>query len=428
MSGPSATIALVDVNNFYVSAERVFDPRLEGRPVVVLSNNDGCVVARSQEAKALGVPMGEPWFRLRALARRHGIVVRSSNYALYADLSNRVMEVLAAFSPVQDVYSIDECFLDLGGMTQPVEETGRQIRQRVRQWLGLPVSVGIAPTLTLAKLAGGLAKRLPQCEGVLDWNAPRQAQVRQGWLATASAGEVWGVGPALAARLRVQGIETAAQLCAMQPAGLGDRFGIALERIVRELRGEACFALSEVQKPRQQIISSRTFGREVAELDELEQAVSAYMARAAEKLRRQGSVASTVRVDLRTDPHRAQAPQYAMSLRVGLVRPSADTRLLVQAALACLRRMYRPGFGYRKAGVVLSDLQPASAVQADLFDDPHQTQARQRLMQTVDQINASMGSGTVRLASEGVQQSWRAQRGQVSPAYTTRWEDLARVR
>ena len=421
------TIALVDVNNFYVSAERLFDPKLERRPVVVLSNNDGCVVARSQEAKALGIPMGEPWFRLRALAHRHGVVARSSNYALYADLSNRVMEVLAQFAPVQDIYSIDECFLDLTGLGEAPAETGRRIRQRIARWLGLPVSVGIASSMTLAKLAAHVAKRQPGREGVCDFGAMAQAEW-QALLQGIDADEVWGVGPRLAAGLRERGVHTVWQLRAMRTEGLRQGSGVALERIVRELRGEACFCLTDVVAPRQQIISSRSFGREVTGLDELEQAISSYMARAAHKLRSQGSVASTVQVFLRTDPHRVRAPQHAPSMRIGLLRPSADTLLLVRTALAGVRQLWRAGFAYRKAGVVLSDLQPAGQTQADLFADTGREASRAQLMQTLDRINARMGSGTLRLASEGIDPAWRMRRGNVSPAYTTRWEELARVR
>lgn len=414
---------LIDVNNFYVSAERVFDPKLEGRPVVVLSNNDGCVVARSAEAKALGVPMGEPWFRLRDLARRHGIVALSSNYGLYADMSNRVMSVLGEFSPLQEIYSIDECFLQMGGTDQALHQQGQQMRQRIRQWLGLPVCVGIAPSKTLAKLANHVAKKYPQHEGVCSFEAMPAHQL-DALLSGIAVGEVWGVGRKLNEQLQHLGIRTVRQLRDADPCCMRDRFGVMMERTVRELRGVACLELADIAPARQQIIRSRSFGRYVTGLPELEQAVSAYMCRAAEKLRGQGSVAAAIHVHIRTNPHKSGEPQYSPGLAVALAQPTADSMLLVKAALAGLRRIYRDGYRYQKAGVALSGIMPAQVSQGSLFAGAYGMEKSARLMSVLDRINARMGTGTLRLASDGVAQEWRMKSGNRSPAYTSSWSEL----
>jgi DNA polymerase V len=423
------TIALVDVNNFYVSAERVFNPKLEDRPVVVLSNNDGCVVARSAEVKALGVPMAGPWFKLRALAKKHGIVALSSNYALYADMSNRVMSILHEFSPRCEIYSIDECFLDLAGLPGMPAQTGHVIRNRIRQWVGVPVCVGIASTKTLAKLANHCAKKnLAGDDGVCDFNTMSWQELDQ-LFATIEAGEVWGIGRRLATQLQAGSIHTVRQLRDADINQLRSRFGVVMERTVRELRGTPSLAMSDISPPRKQIVSSRSFGRYVTALQELEEAVSSYMGRAAEKLRDQDSVAATVSVYIRTNPHKQDEPLYNPAMSIGLPQPSSDTRLLTAAVLACLKQIYRPGLRYQKAGVVLSDIAPANIVQGDLFAAAPATTARAgRLMTTLDSINRRMGSGTLRLASEGFEQGWQMKRGNRSPAYTTSWDELPVVR
>ncbi|MDP2695554.1 MAG: Y-family DNA polymerase [Gallionella sp.] len=421
-----STIALVDVNNFYVSAERVFNPKLEGVPVVVLSNNDGCVVARSQEIRALGVTMGEPWFKLRDLVKEHGIVALSSNYALYADISNRVMTILSDFSPRQEVYSIDECFLDLEGIPD-LTQTGQTIRQRIRKWVGVPVCVGIAPTKTLAKLANHVAKKRSQYQGVCNFKEMPVEDIDQ-ILASIEVGEVWGIGRKLNAHLQRGGIQTVKQLRDFDILRLRRRFGVVMERTVRELRGEPCLEMAEVSPPKQQIISSRTFGRYVTDLHELEGAVSTYMSRAAEKLRRQASVAATAYVCIRTNPHKDGEPQYSPGMMIGLPHPTNDTRELVQAVLTCLHRIYRDGFRYQKAGVMLSDITPEGISQGELFASQPVTPKASKLMSTLDQINRKMGEGVLKLASDGVEQEWKMKRGNKSPAYTTRWDELPIVR
>ncbi|MEO7622207.1 MAG: Y-family DNA polymerase [Gallionella sp.] len=420
-----STFALVDVNNFYVSAERVFNPKLEGVPVVVLSNNDGCAVARSAEVKALGVKMGEPWFKLKSLAKQHGIIALSSNYALYADMSNRVMSVLSDFSPRQEVYSIDECFLDLEGMPGDLIQTGQKIRKRIKQWVGLPVCVGIASTKTLAKLANHVAKKRPQYESVCNFQSMTSIEI-DALLASIEVGEVWGIGRKLHAQLQTGGIQTVQQLRDFDVTRLRSRFGVVMERTVRELRGESCLNMIDVTPAKQQIICSRSFGRYVTELQELEEAVSTYMSRAAVKLRKQQSVAATAYVYIRTNPHKEDEPQYSQELAIGLQHATDDTLKLVEIALNGLRRLYREGYRYQKAGVMLSDISPAGIVQGELFvsapNNPGNTHAK--LMATLDQVNRKMGKSALKLASEGVQQHWQMKRGNRSPAYTTKWEEL----
>jgi DNA polymerase V len=416
------------VNNFYVSCERVFNPALEGKPVVVLSNNDGCVVARSAEVKALGVPMAEPWFKVKDMARKHGIIAYSSNYALYADISNRVMAVLADFSPRQEVYSIDECFLDLAGIPGDHTRIAQAIRQRIRQWVGVPVCVGIAPTKTLAKLANHVAKKRAQQQGVCNFNSLSAAELSE-LLEEIAVGEVWGVGRKLNAHLEEGGIRTVRQLRDFDIQRLRNRFGVVMERMVMELRGVSCLETTDVVPPKQQITSSRSFGRYVTELQELEQAVTSYMSRAAEKLRRQQSVAATVYVYIRTNPHREDEPQHSYGITLALPAPTCDTIRLVEAALHGLRQIYRAGFRYQKAGVTLAHIGQAGIGQGELFGaQPMPDAAPSRLMATLDEINHRMGFGTLRLASEGAQQDWKMKRGNMSPAYTTKWSELRVVR
>lgn len=416
------SIALVDVNNFYVSCERVFDPRLEGRPMVVLSNNDGCAVARSNEVKALGVKMGTPWFMMQDVAREHGIVAYSSNYTLYADMSNRVMTILGQFSPDQEIYSIDECFLDLTGIPQDLVKYGQQIRQRIRKWTGLPVCVGIGPTKTLAKLANHIAKTNPEFQGVCNLNT-MSADELDSRCTRIPVDEVWGVGRRIAERLMPMGIDTVLALKRASPEYLRNQFSVVLEKTVRELNGIVCLELEDDTEPKKEIMSSRSFGTYVTRLEELEEAVSAYMARAAEKLRRQGSVASVVQVYIRTNPHRRDKPQWTPGTALKLAVPTDDTRILTQAALQGLKHIYLPGYEYQKAGVMLSELQPKSVMQADLFATPLAS-GNAKLMGVLDAVNRKMGKRSLRLASDGVAQAWQMRSGNKSPSYTTRWNEL----
>ena len=422
---PESAIALIDCNNFYISCERLFQPRLEARPVVVLSNNDGCVVARSPEVRALGVKMGTPWFQLKALARQHGIIALSSNYTLYADISNRVMNVLADFSPQQEIYSIDECFLDLSGF-KPMQHSayGQHIRHTIKQWVGLPVCVGIGSTKTLAKLANHVAKKQLEYTGVCDFSCLPMA-VREHLLAQITVGAVWGVGARTAARLTEMGVVSVLDLQRAAPKALRAQFGVVMERVVAELNGEACLTLEAIAPPRQQIMVSRSFGTAVYAFAELQQAVTAYVTRAAEKLRRQAALAGALQVFIRTNPFKTETAQYQRGLVVPLATPSDDTRQLVCAAQAGLQHIYRPGLAYQKVGIVLVEIIPRAQRPRTLFDDPIAQARSHALMRTLDHINAKMGSQSVRLLGEGWDQSWRMRRAQVSQRYTTHFEEIA---
>lgn len=424
-----AVFALVDCNNFYASCEKLFNPQLKDRPVVVLSNNDGCVVARSAEVKALGIPMGVPWFKIQQDARRYGIVAFSSNYALYADMSNRVVEILSSFSPNIEVYSIDESFLDLAGFEHVgYQAYGAEMRQRIGDWLGLAVCVGIGPTKTLAKLANHCAKKkLAGEDGVCDFTIMTPGE-RVVLFERIGVGEVWGVGRKITAKLEAMGITTVRDLCDADAETLRSRFSVVLERTVRELRGVSCLDLEDVVPDKQHIMSSRSFGALVYELSELEEAVSSYIARAAEKLRAQDSLAGAVHVYIRTNIFKPEAPQYQRAMTIPLPEASADTRVLTHWALRVLRRIYRPGFGYHKAGITLLDIVPLANQQFSLFVPADMASSRNaNLMATVDAVNQRYGRGAMRLAAEGVAKSWQMRRGNLSPRYTTEWAGLARV-
>jgi DNA polymerase V len=425
-------IALVDVNNFYVSCERVFRPDLEGKPIVVLSNNDGCVVARSAEVKALGVPMGLPWFQMKDLAREHKILAFSSNYTLYGDLSSRVMAVLGQFAPNQEIYSIDESFLDFTPQShRDLTETGQAIRRRVKQWVGVPVSVGMAPTKTLAKLANHVAKKRAGWNGVCDLGTLPGPDL-EALLASIEVREVWGVGRKTAIKLAAQNIVTVADLKAADPRRIGERYSVVMERTVRELQGESCIDLEEDAPPKQQIIASRSFGAPVWTKAELAESIRAYMGRAAEKLRRQHSVAARVGVWLETNRHRLQDAQYHPSATLPLTAPSDDTAVLTKAAMTVLHHLYRDGFRYTKAGVMLLELADRDVEQGQLFTNAAfgSSPERSALMATLDRINARWGKGTLGIGSAGLQQPrrWAMKRGTMTPAYTSDWDDLAIVR
>ena len=424
-----SVFALVDCNNFYASCEKLFAPRLKNRPVVVLSNNDGCVVARSAEVKALGIPMGVPWFKIKDDARRHGIVAMSSNYALYADMSNRVVEVLSAFSPNIEVYSIDESFLELSGfgnLPGGLAVYGAEMRQRIADWLGLAVCVGIAPTKTLAKLANHCAKKnLAGADGVCDFTPLHPDDLTQ-LFDRIDVGEVWGIGRKINARLAAMGINTVRQLRDADAETLRSRFSVVVERTVRELRGLSCIDLQEVTPDKQQIISSRSFGQLIHDRVDLEEAVASYMAKAAEKLRAQDSLAGAVQVYIRTNIFKPETPQYQRAVTVPLPDATADTRVLTAWALRVLRRIYRAGYGYHKAGVMLADIVPRLSQQYSLFNAG--APRADALMRVMDGINQRYGRGSLRLAAEGIEQDWRMRRGNLSPGYTTDWRGLPKVK
>lgn len=418
--------ALVDVNNMYVSCERAFNPRLVGRPVVVLSNNDGCAVARSNEVKALGVKMGEPFFKLQDLAREHGIVAMSSNYALYGDMSDRVMTILRAYSPEVEVYSVDECFIRLNGLGElwpSPTAMGQAMRAQVLQWTSLPVCVGIGPTKTLAKLANHIAKKRPLFDSVCDFTTMSDARKR--WLCERiEVGEVWGVGRRIAARLQGMGVRTVQDLMLALPHVIRSTFGVVMERCQKELLGISCLALEDVPPPRKEIVSSKSFGAMVADIAELQEAVCTYLARGAEKLRAQASLCGAVHVFIHTNHFRPEDPQYANGITVPLIEPTDDNRLLARAALHGLARIYRAGFQYKKAGVMLMDLQPNTVSQGVLFEAPGSRENSVRVMAALDALNQRFGRDTVHLAAAGKAPRWAMRARNKSPCYTTRWSEL----
>jgi DNA polymerase V len=418
--------ALIDCNNFYVSCERLFNPKLEGKPVVVLSNNDGCVVSRSSEAKALGVKMGVPLYQINALVKSAGIVTLSSNYALYGDLSNRIMSILSGFSPHQEIYSIDECFLDFTGIPDRLR-LAREIKETIKQCAGVPVCVGIGPSKTLAKLANYTAKTVSNCGGVFDFSALTESE-RDRIFATLKAGEVWGIGRKLAQKFEQIGINTVLQLKDSSPELMRKQFSVVIERTVRELRGQSCLDMAEIASARKQIVSSRSFGKNVFELADLEQAVASYMAKAALKLRADRSLAGALEVYIRTNRFAEGSEQYSQTATVTLSHPTDDTMVLMKAASNALRQIYRSGYAYQKAGVSLLDLSNADERQLSLFQTEAVNTRSEKLMKLMDATNSAMGRGTLYLAAEGQNHSWQIKCNFKSPEYTTSWKGLAVAR
>ncbi len=412
--------ALVDCNNFYASCERVFNPKLNGQPIIVLSNNDGCVVARSNEAKALGIGMGVPEFQIRPLLRAHHVQVFSSNYTLYGDLSQRVMETLEPFSPDLEIYSIDEAFLNLSGFTsRNLTEYGHIIRATVKRWTGLPVSVGIAETKTLAKIANRIAKRTPDTSGVFDLLA---CPDRNALLDRVPVEDVWGIGRNHARVLNQHGITTALQLREVDDQWIRKRMGIVGLRLVMELRGVSCLDLEQCPPPRQSLTCSRAFGTLINTLEEMEEAISVYTSRVAEKLRRERLAATVLTVCLTTNEFK-EGPQYSNALTLKLPVVTDSTADLIRCALRGIRSIYRDGYCYKKAGVMLTGLVPASLIQFDLFDDQDRRRSK-RLMAALDAINDRWGAGTLQYASSGLTKAWQTQCHRRSPAYTTDWDAL----
>ncbi len=423
---PMPVFALVDCNNFYASCEKLFRPDLKDSPVVVLSNNDGCVVARSREAKLLGIKMGVPVFQIKAEMQRHGILAFSSNYALYADLSSRVMRTLEEMAPRVEVYSIDEAFLDLTGIESAISlvEFGQQVRERIGNWIGITVCVGIAPTKTLAKLANHAAKKYPVTQGVVDLTNPdRQRRL----LALVPVDDVWGVGRRLSKRLNALGITTALDLANASPRAIRDQFSVVLERTVRELNGESCIELEEIPPTKKQIVCSRSFGVKVTHFELLREAVCEYATRATEKLRKEQQQAKVLTVFIRTSPFKDNEPQYSNSASGELLIPSCDTRDFIELANHLLKRIWKDGFRYAKAGVMLSDFYDPGMFQPGLFDDVSTRSNSQQLMSVLDTINQS-GAGKVFFAGQGTKKDWSMKREHLSPAYTTRWDQLPRVK
>ena len=412
------SIALIDVNNFYVSCERVFNPKLENKPVVVLSNNDGCAISRSNEAKELGIKMGTPWFKLKEFAKQENVTALSSNYTLYLDMSHRVMTLLSKFSPDQEVYSVDESFLDLTSFkSKDLIKYGQQIKTKIKQWSGLPVSIGIGSTKTLSKLANHIAKKNPSFKGVCNLNVMDEDTLET-WMSHFPVSDVWGVGRSLAPKLNQLGIISVLDLKHADPDYIRQQFSIVLEKTARELNGVMCIELKDIEEPNKEIIVSRSFGRRVRDKQELIEAVTSYTSRAAERMRKQNSVATSLYIYIRTSPHNDKK-QYANGVNIPLFQPSDDTIVLTNAALLGLDYIYREGFDYQKAGITLCNLTSKHKVQGNLFSNTI-SNSRMRVMDTINQ----RWKGKLRLGSEGITKEWEMKANFKSRNYTTNWDQL----
>jgi DNA polymerase V len=425
--------ALVDGNNFYVSCERVFRPSLLGRPVIVLSNNDGCAIARSNEAKALGITMGAPWFQIQRALPDAGVVALSANFTLYGDMSDRMASIAAGLGPEQEIYSIDECFIGLAGVRGDLVARGHAVRERIWQWIGIPTGIGIGRTKTLAKLANHVAKNADRKPGSYPSEFARVCDLAklpasdlEAVLSATKAEDVWGIGPRITAQLAELGVHTALDVVRMDPRVVRKRWSVVLERTVRELQGQPCINLEEVAPAKKEIAVTRSFGRPLTELPHLVEAVTNFATRAGEKLRRQEHRAGQVLTFIHTSPFRKQDRQYSRSITVPLRKPSCDSAALTSTAILGLRSIFRPGFNYAKAGVMLLDLQAGGVEQGELdLDDPGAD--RSRLMTALDGLNDRYGCNTVSIASGGLagdKRRFSMKRERKTPEYTTRWEDV----
>ena len=412
--------ALVDCNNFYASCERVFDPSLKRRAIVILSNNDGCIIARSNEAKALGIPMGVPLFEQAAVIKKNKVAVFSSNYQLYGDMSQRVMSSLRLCTPDMEVYSIDEAFLRLDHL-QPrnLYEYCKTMRAKVLQWTGVPVSIGIGPSKVLAKIANSIAKKQT---GVFDM---RRQQTQDEILKTLDVDKIWGIAGRWSERLRRMGIHKASELRDASPTIIRKHLSVVGERILRELGGQSCIDLEEIQ-PRKSIMSSKSFGNLLSKKAPIEEALANYAARACEKLRKQNSRAQAVHVFVETNGFQEKDRQYNNGLTCTLTIPTSDTRLIIEAAKFCLSKIYKPGYRYKKTGIMLTGLIPVALEQKQLFVDFNHRPG-DHLMGTVDRINKDHGPDTLFFGAQGVNREWKMRCGSRSPRYTTQWGELLTV-
>ncbi|MBW6392415.1 Y-family DNA polymerase [Billgrantia antri] len=419
-------IGLVDCNSFYVSCERVFQPRLCSVPVGVMSNNDGCVIALSNELKTLGITMGTPAFELQHLVRQGRIHLLSSNYELYGDMSARVLAVLEEYAPIVEPYSIDEMFVRFDGFERDaLLAHSQQLHRKVRQYTGIPVCVGVAPSRTLAKLANRAAKKIPAYGGVCMLQPG--SRETQALLEKFALGDVWGVGRRLVERLALIGIKSAWDLAQADPKRLRQQFSVTLERTALELRGISCIEMSDFLEPRQRIMTSRSFGKLTDDLAEIREAMRQHGQRGAEKLRHQRSLARAVLVFLKTNPFRTDLPQYSPSLAMELPHPTDDSREILHAAGEALQRIYRQGYLYQKGGVMLLDLIDADRQQLSLLDTPQSDTERQRsakLMGVMDELNHRMGRGTVKFGTPSPGAAWHLRCAHRSARWTTRWDEL----
>jgi len=417
--------ALIDCNNFYASCERAFRPELKKRPVVVLSNNDGCIIARSGEAKEAGITMGAPYFKCKKLLKQHGVTVFSSNYALYGDMSARVMRVLSRFCPDVEIYSIDEAFTDLSGVPGGADAFSRRLRATVEAWTTIPVSIGIGPTKTLAKLANRFAKKHPRCRGVFDLTTSPAPELILKWT---EIGDIWGIGPRHAKRLRKLGVNNALDFRDLNRNWVKKTMSVTGLHTLLELRGLPCLGFATGPVNKKTIVSSRSFGRPITQLDDLLEATAQYMTRAAEKLRRQNSVTSHVLVFLHTNTFKLGQPQYSNAHSIPLAISTAHTPTLIKAAQSGIQHIYREGYAFKKCGIMLSALEPANGRWLSLLDlPPDDTPKDTPLMQAVDKLNNRWGRDTIKFAASGINGHWKMRREMCSPKYTTVWDELLEV-
>jgi len=425
MSKPIQKVfAIVDCNNFYASCERLFAPHLRKKPIVVLSNNDGCVIARSNEAKALGVKMGAVYFKSRRFLEQEGVAVFSSNYALYGDLSQRVMDVLSQFTPAMEVYSIDEAFLDLSGFEhRGLIAYAKEIKQTVERWTGIPVSIGIGPTKTLAKIANRVCKKSPELQGVMDLTNTAELDAVLGRV---EVQDVWGIGRKLHKKLNAEGIYTALALSRMDTNEVKNRYNVVLARTVDELKGKSCLDLETIVPDRQQVLCSRSFGVRVTEENDMRHALGHFVSRAAEKLRKQNLVTNALNVHISTSPHDG-GKHYHKSITMKLPFSSDDSCTLSGYAQQLLSQMFKPGLSYQRGGVMLMELEPYRSAQFELFENKVKSKRSDKLMKVLDLVNRNMGHDTLRLGREGFRGDWRMRQRLKSPNYTTQIGQLLKV-
>lgn len=414
--------ALCDCNNFFASCERVFNPSLNGRPVVVLSNNDGCIIARSNEAKALGIKMGQPLFQAQEIIKANNVAVFSSNYQLYGDFSQRVMETLKSFVPATEVYSIDEAFLNFDGFDiGTLQDYGKMIVRTVKRNTGIPVSLGIAPTKTLAKVASKLCKKYPKLEGCCVMYRPSDITKV---LSTFPIEDIWGIGRRYSKMLKGHNITTAEQFRQLKPEWIKAKMSIVGLRTWKELHGEPCIEFEHKVPDKQSITVSRSFAKELTDIGPIQESLSTFVAMAAEKLRKQKSAAGQMQIFIYTNYHREGAPQHYEGRLVQFLTPTDSTLEMVKAASGALKQLFRKGYGYKKAGVILYDIKPNTGIQATMFDEIDRSKHKS-LMQTIDTINAHHGRSTIRVGSEGdIPQN----KNHTSPRYTTDWNDILVVK
>lgn len=429
---PSRRVILhTDVNSAYANMERVFNPKLRDKPVCILSNNDGCIVALTKDAKALGIKRGTPYFKVRDLCEKHGVAVLSSNYELYDAMSSRFHKIVAGFGPVHEAYSIDEAFLDLTGVeTESFTELGRALKARLWKWIGLPVCVGIAPTKTLAKLCDHFAKTYPVYGGVVNW-FDLSPERRKKALSITPIGEVWGIGRKTEAKLLREGIENVWQFSQTDVFTLRRRYGVVLERTLREIQGVSCLPVESVPKPKEQILRSRSFSHATNDRSVLLSSVSTHMTEVARQLRREKAEAKKAGVFFLTSPFKENEPWHAAEPVTELTLPTSDTMRLVEVACRLVEAHWRPGFRYCKAGAFVTDLIPegSSSVTGSLFDlpDEERDETRRRLMECLDDLTRRFGKGAWKIGSSGLADGWQMKRDRLTPAYLTRWADIMTV-